>query len=558
MKNLSSNTLGKVSVALGTVSLVAPTLTANAQQHKDQRPNIVLILVDDLGFSDIGAYGGTDINTPNINRLADEGIRFRQFYNNSISAPTRASLITGQYSHKAGVGYFNINLGLPPYQGYLNKESLTFGEVLQQAGYTTLISGKWHVGDKPSQWPNQRGFDHFFGFPGGGHNYFTNPKGTVVKGARLAFNDSLVLDNKRVPLKEGQYLTDEITDHAKEFIEEASKKDKPFFLYLAYNSPHWPLQSLPEDIAKYKGKYAIGWDSLREQRFENAKRLGVISPNTQLTNHDDRVRRWDSLPDFEKLFYQERQEVFASMVEHVDREVGEIEDKLKQVGRLDNTLIIFLSDNGAQGGGDAHALEQQESGNVGTPGSWHVQNSDWSQAGNSPFRDYKDAPYEGGISAPFIAWFPKKIKAGQIVDGIGHIIDLAPTFYDLAGYKYPSKYDGHATNPLHGKSLVPVLYGKATTVKRTEPLFWERAGNSAVRDGDWKLIHNFHKKTTELYNIKDDRAENHDVAAEHKDIVEKLQKEYDAWAKENGVVDFNYFSDFFKNNNPFAELKLGD
>ena len=532
MKNFV--TMNSVGIATGIAASLMPAM-ASAQKN-EQRPNIILILVDDLGFSDIGSYGASEIHTPNLDRLASEGIRFRQFYNNSISAPTRASLITGQFSHKAGIGYFDVDLGLPPYQGYLNKESLTFGEVLQQAGYTTLISGKWHVGDKPDQLPNQRGFDHLFGFGGGGHYYYARPEGQSDNpGNHFNFNDSLYLDNSRLALKKGEYLTESITTHAIDFIDEASKKDNPFFLYLAFNAPHWPLQSKPEDIEKYKGVYSEGWDVLRQRRFENAKKLGVIDKNTTLAKHDDRVREWASLPDDEKKFYERRQEVFASMIDRVDQEVGRISKKLKEVGRYDNTLIIFLSDNGAQGGSDARTLEQNKSGEVGTPGSWHTQNSNWSQAGDSPFRNYKSTPYEGGISAPFIAWYPSQIKGGRIVDGIGHIIDVAPTFYELAKAKYPKKQNGNAILPLAGKSLVPVLTGKADVVNRGAPLFWEWAGNQAVREGKWKYVHADPKLGDELYDIENDRAENYNVAAEHPEIVASLKKKFEDWAKKNNV-----------------------
>ena len=532
MKNFV--TMNSVGIATGIAASLMPAM-ASAQKN-EQRPNIILILVDDLGFSDIGSYGASEIHTPNLDRLASEGIRFRQFYNNSISAPTRASLITGQFSHKAGVGYFNVDLGLPPYQGYLNQESLTFGEVLQQAGYTTLMSGKWHVGDKLGQLPNQRGFDHFFGFGGGGHDYYARPEGQSDNpGNHFNFNDSLYLDNSRLALKKGEYLTESITTHAIDFIDEASKKDNPFFLYLAFNAPHWPLQSKPEDIEKYKGVYSEGWDVLRQRRFENAKKLGVIDKNTTLAKHDDRVREWASLPDDEKKFYERRQEVFASMIDRVDQEIGRISKKLKEVGRYDNTLIIFLSDNGAQGGSDARTLEQNKSGEVGTPGSWHTQNSNWSQAGDSPFRNYKSTPYEGGISAPFIAWYPSQIKGGRIVDGIGHIIDVAPTFYELAKAKYPKKQNGNAILPLAGKSLVPVLTGKADVVNRGAPLFWEWAGNQAVREGKWKYVHADPKLGDELYDIENDRAENYNVAAEHPEIVASLKKKFEDWAKKNNV-----------------------
>lgn len=516
--------------SLVTAALAALSVPAAAQKNTG-RPNIIMIMVDDLGFSDIAPYGGTDIQTPNLSRLADEGIRFRQFYNNSISAPTRASLITGQYQHNAGIGFFDMNLGDPNYQGYLNKESLTFAEVLHKAGYTTLMSGKWHVGSKDrSQWPNQRGFDHFFGFLRGASRYYDNGETDNDR-----YPVRLIKDNEPVKLAKGEYLTDAIADNAISFIDQASKKKNPFFLYLAFNAPHWPLQARPEDIAKYKGKYAIGWDSLRQQRYENAVRAGVIPAGSSLTQHDGRVRAWASLPDDEKAHYERRQEVYAAMIDRVDQQIGRVLDELRKTGRYDNTLVVFISDNGAQGGSDSRAWQEKKSGEVGAPGSWYTQNSDWSQACDAPLRDYKSLPYEGGISAPFIAWWPGHIPAGKIVDGTAHIIDIAPTFYDVAGADYPSKADGHDIQPLAGKSLVPVLSGQADTVSRGKPLFWEWAGNRAVRSGRWKYIHVDDQIGDELYDIAADRAENNNVAVQHPDVVERLKNEWRQWAGANHV-----------------------
>lgn len=256
-------------------------------------------MVDDLGFSDIGPFG-SEIQTPNLNSLATEGIRFREFYNNSICAPTRASLITGQYQHKAGVGYFNVNLGLPAYQGYLNKESLTFAEVLRNAGYSTLMSGKWHVGNDSIAWPNQRGFDHFYGFINGASNYFD--LGEYGKGPAV----ELVKDNIRTNLKPGQYLTNEITSNALEFLDDQNKSGKPFFLYVAYNAPHWPLQALPEDIAKYKGRYSIGWDSLRSQRIVQQKTLGISDPKQAIAKRDPEVPLWENVSFDEKSYGKQK------------------------------------------------------------------------------------------------------------------------------------------------------------------------------------------------------------------------------------------------------------
>ena len=525
---VNQNRIGLITTGLAAIGC---TLFTPASAQKTSKPNIIMIMVDDLGFSDISPYGASDIQTPNLSRLANEGIRFRQFYNNSISAPTRASLITGQYQHNAGVGFFNVDLGDPNYQGFLNHESLTFAEVLHQAGYTTLMSGKWHVGDRDStQWPNQRGFDHFFGFLGGASSYYDAGESEKNK-----FKVSLYKDNKPYRLKTGEYLTDKITDNALEFIGNASKKKNPFFLYLAFNAPHWPLQALPEDIAKYKGKYSIGWDSLRVSRFNNAKRLGVISENTILTRHDSRVRPWNALRQDEKADYEKRQEVYAAMIDRVDQEIGRVLAKLKDVGRDKNTLIIFVSDNGAQGGSDARAWQEKKTGEVGEPGSWYQQNSDWSQTGDSPFRDYKAAPYEGGISAPFIAWYPGHIPAGKIVDGTAHLIDIAPTFYELAKAEYPTEYKGYKTLPLSGTSLTPVLYGQSNTVNRGKPLFWEWAGNRAARDGKWKYIHVDNQIGDELYDIDNDRGENFNLATEHPEILKSLKDQWLKWSTQNHV-----------------------
>jgi arylsulfatase A-like enzyme len=500
--------------------------------QKAKKPNIVLILVDDLGFSDTGPYGASDLETPNLDTLASEGLRLKEFYNNSICAPTRASLLTGQYQHKAGVGYFNVNLGLPAYQGFLNKESLTLAEVLKSGGYSTLMSGKWHVGDDKDQWPNQRGFDQFFGFIGGASNYYEiAPKEKTQV--------PLVLNNQPFYLEPGKYLTDEITGHALQFVTEQSKTNKPFFLYLAYNAPHWPLQALPADMAKYKGKYKMGWDSLRTIRYKNAIAKGLIDPAQQITAADKQVKPWNKLTYDEQQYWQLRQEVYAAMIDHVDQGIGRLRAKLKELKKDKNTIIIFISDNGAQGGNGLRLYTQRTTGPVGTAGSYEVQNSNWSQTGNSPLRSYKDSPYEGGISAPFIAWYPGMIKANTIAQGTAHLIDLAPTFYQLAGVTYPSTYKDIKTNPLAGKSLVPVLTGQTAQVNRAEPLFWERSGKKAVRDGNWKLVTLAGPDAKdELYDLSTDRAENVNVAAQHPDIVARLKSSYQKWAIKNEVIDY--------------------
>lgn len=529
--------------------LTGSTITAFAQKNKkaDTRPNIILIMVDDMGYSDIGSYG-SEIQTPNLDNLAKEGIRFREFYNNSICAPTRASLITGQYPHKAGIGYFDVNLGLPAYQGYLNKESLTFAEVLKNSGYSTLMSGKWHVGGDSTAWPNQRGFDHFYGFIKGASNYFD------IGEYGQAPPVELVKDNKRINLKSGLYLTNEITNNALEFLDEQNKTEKPFFLYVAFNAPHWPLQALPEDIAKYKGRYSIGWDSLRIERIKKQKALGISDPKQAVAKRDPEVPLWDNLTYSEKQLWEKKMEVYAAMVDRVDQNVGRLLEKLKELKKDENTLIVFISDNGAQGGYSATNRRKppRNTGPIGTAGSYDYQEQSWAYVSNTPHTNYKNNMHEGGISAPFIAWFPKQIKGGNIVKGTGHLIDLAPTFYELANASYPAKLNGVTTNPLPGKSLIPVLTGKSETVDRAEPIFWERAGNRAVRKGKWKIVSTYPAYKWELYDLEKDRGENNDLSAENTEIVNELSADYFKWADKTGVVDYEKIKPANPNGAPAA------
>ena len=501
------------------------------------KPNIILILVDDMGYSDLGSYG-SEIHTPNLDRLAAEGVRFTQFYNNSICAPTRASVLTGQYPHKAGIGYFNVNLGLPAYQGYLNKESITFAEVLKQGGYQTYLSGKWHVGGDSSdhEWPLQRGFDHAFGFLGGATSYLYGP--AVRRGLREPgpFYD----DNKAISFRGDPdfYSTDKITDYAVRYLKEASKTPKPFFLYLAYNAPHWPLQAKKEDIEKYKGLYDIGWDSIRTQRLKKQKELGILPANTRPSVKDNDIPDWNSLTFEEQRFWSRKMEVYAAMVDRLDQQIGRVLETLRDTKASDNTLIIFLSDNGAPVEDVSHLMGAAvNEGPVGTAGSFESQSKNWSYASNTPYRAFKSYAYEGGIRTPMIAWYPGQIKAGGILEGDGHVIDLAPTFYDIAGVAYPAKYNGVSTNKLPGKSLKNVLFQQTALAER--PIFWERAGNRAVQLGKWKLVSIFPSYQWELYDISGDRGETKDLSAQNTEIVNKLSRLYFDWAKENGVVDFN-------------------
>ncbi|MDR1666667.1 MAG: arylsulfatase [Bacteroidales bacterium] len=523
---------------LGTLAAAATVSCGTTEKTPDTRqPNIILILADDLGYSDLGAYG-SEIHTPHLDRLALEGLRLREFYNNSISAPTRASLITGQYQHKAGVGYFANDLGLPAYQGYINRQSLTLAEVLQTAGYSTLMSGKWHVNNRDESYPWQRGFDRSFHADNG--SYFD--QGDYNGGDKRPYR----LDGKDYPLEAGSYyVTDVITDKAIQFIEEEKGKDRPFFLYLAYTAPHWPLHAKEDDIAKYRGQYDAGWDQLRAQRLEKQKKLGITPPQFTPSAKNEDIPDWERLAYDQKREWSKKMEVFAAMTDCLDQGVGRLLASLKEQRIDDNTLIVFISDNGAP----AEDLVRwfhgavRNTGPLGTIGSYESQSKNWSYASNTPFRDFKDYLYEGGISSPFIAWFPRKIKGGGIARGTGHIIDIAPTLYELAGATYPAEYADTAVFALPGKSLLPVLFGKRDTVERGEPLFWERAGNRAVRFGKWKLTSHYPAYAWELYDIDADRGETDNIAAQHHDVVSRLSTLYFKWAKETGVVDFHTIED---------------
>ncbi|OOG18980.1 sulfatase [Sphingobacterium sp. CZ-UAM] len=497
---------------------------AGALLAQEKKPNIILILADDLGYSDLGAYG-SEIETPNLDRLANEGIRLKQFYNNSICAPTRASLITGQYQHKAGVGYFSNDLGLPAYQGYINAESLTIAEVLRSNGYITATSGKWHVSGKGKSLPWDRGFDLVF--PKEEKN--SDSGAPTFKGAT---------DAAGYPL-ESSFSTEIINREAEGFLDQIKGQDKPFFLYLAHTAPHWPLVALPQDIAKYKGRYDKGWESIRRARFERQKELGIVDQTTTLSIADEDIYDWQRLSFDQRQLWARKMEVFAAMVDRLDQTIGKLLQKLKENGQLDNTLIVFLSDNGAPAEDLVRWFHgaRLNSGPVGTVGSFESQSKNWSYASNTPFKAFKDYTYEGGINAPFIAWFPGKIAKG-VKKGIGHIIDLAPTFYELAGAIYPKEFQGHQANKLPGKSLLPVLFNQEDTVKREEGLFWERAGNRAARIGKWKLVSTWPSYKWELYDLEQDPTERKDIAAKHHDVVSRLSTAYFRWAKENGVVDF--------------------
>ena len=487
-------------------------------------PNIILIMADDMGFSDIGCYGG-EIATPNIDRLAAGGLRFTQFYNTARCCPTRASLLTGLYAHQAGVGHMVGNKGIPPYQGYLNEQCVTIAEALGPAGYHTLMSGKWHVGEQRPHWPCDRGFDRYYGLISGGSNYWR-----LDPGRRFA------RDNEPAkPEGDDFFMTDAFSDNAVAMLDEVGRDPKPFFLYVPYTAPHWPLHAHPEDIARYKGKYLKGWDALRQERHARMKRMGIVDKTWPLTPRDSRAPAWESVKDREMRDL--KMAVYAAQIDRMDAGLGRILKKVKELGKEENTLVLFLADNGG-------CAEEINRGKKGVPpgpaDSFLSYGLPWANASNTPFRLYKHWVHEGGISTPLVAYWPKVIKkGGAITHEVGHLIDIMATCCDVAGAEYPKIHEGKPITPCEGKSLLPIF--QAGRRQGHEAIYWEHEGNRAVRMGKWKLVSRRPGKW-ELYDMEADRTELEDLAARHPDAVKKMTAVYEAWAKRCGVVPWSTFA----------------
>lgn len=510
-------TAAALAATIFTMTLAARAAEPEATSAPSSRPDIVIVLADDLGFSDIGCYGA-EIQTPNLDRLAAEGLRFTQFYNTGRCCPTRAALLTGLYPHQAGIGHMTGDYNLPGYQGRLHEQCVTIAEVLRAGGYRTLHVGKWHVGSQRGHWPLDRGFDRFYGIPGGGGHHFRVPPGR-----------ELVRDNEVIEAEADWYTTDAFTDWAVRFLDEYGRQPQPLFLYLAYTAPHWPLHAHPEDIARYRGRYRGGWEQLRAQRHRRMLEMGLVRQEWLLAARDPSAQAWAEESDQEEMDL--RMAVYAAQIDRLDQGVGRVVAKLDELGRRDNTLFLFLSDNGCSAevirGGDPDAP-------TGTADSYRSCGPGWANACNAPLRLFKSWVHEGGIATPLVACWPAVIQSGGgMTDQPGHVIDLMATCLDVAGVAYPSTFEGRQILPLEGKSLAPVLRGR-----QREPhaaLFWEHEGNRAVREGNWKLVSK-HPGAWELYDLAADRTETHDLAGAHPEKVQQLAALYEQWAQRTNVV----------------------
>ena len=498
-----------------------------AESSPAPRPNIVVILADDMGFSDIGCYG-SEIATPNLDRLAKEGLRYTQFHNYPRCCPSRAALLSGLYPHETGIGDMvddyaagdRAKLDSPAYQDHLNHQCVTLGEALRAGGYATFMAGKWHLGAERDAWPDKRGFERSFALIAGASNYFG--WGTAL--SRLPVEPFESDGEKYVPPHEGFFTTDAFTDHAVEFVR-VRPADKPFFLYLAYNAPHWPLQELPENIAAYRGKYMAGWDALREQRHR--RQAEVLGINWALSPADRAMGSWDSVPAGKKEEWDLRMAIYAAQITHMDWGIGRVLDALHTAGVDRNTLVLFLSDNGAC----AELMNKNPDAPMGTRESFQSYRQAWANVSDTPLRKFKHWTNEGGISTPLVAWWPEGIRKPGITNEVGSIIDFMPTFLQLAGVPYPQTFAGNPIKPMEGTSLVPTFTG-GTLPTRT--LYWEHEGHRAVLDGETKLVAGF-KTPWELYDLTQDRSELHNLAATQPGKVKELAAKYDAWAARIGV-----------------------
>jgi len=537
-----SNRQGRLLRAWAALVLAASTLCVpignsfSAENADPARvPNIVLILADDMGFSDIGCYG-SEIPTPNLDRLAADGVRFTQFYNTPRCSPTRASLITGLYSQQAGMGWLD-NMVRPESRGFhgrLLPRCVTIAEVLQSAGYFTAMIGKWHMGQQNGTPPWERGFLRSLNSLYG-EVYF--PEELDTPGTKVLYLNGEAIPKNSPTFGHDWYATYLFSQWSLKFIDEARAAQKPFFLYLPHGAVHFPLRAPADVIARYRGKYMEGWDKLRLARHAKQIELGIVDARWPLSPRPDDSPAWDTRePDRQKRF-DEIMAVYAAMIDCLDRSIGTLVAGLKERGLLDNTLILFLSDNGGNAEGGPPGVTAG-SGPIGGPQSRVLLGMNWATLANTPFRRYKHFTHEGGISTPLIAHWPAGIPAerrGKLEKQPGHLIDIMATAVDLAGATYPQEFKGHAILPMEGVSLRPAFEGRP--LDRKQPLFWEHEGNKALRDGRWKLVQKWHGPW-ELYDLEADRTEQHDLAAQHPEIVARLEAAWKAWAARAFVDDW--------------------
>ncbi len=534
-------------------------------QAESTRPNIVLIMADDMGFSDIGCYGG-EIQTPHLDQLAAGGVRLTQFYNTARCCPTRASLLTGLYPHQAGMGHMNYDGKKPGYEGDLRRDAATIAEVLRLAGYGTYMSGKWHVtrhnqaDSSQHNWPRQRGFDRFYGTITGAGSFY-DP-------ATLARENTFITpENDEHYQPETYYYTDAITDNAISFVRDHLQADaaNPFFLYVSYTAAHWPMHALPEDIAKYHGVYDSGYSAARTARLKRVRDMGLVDPAWSLS---PQAGNWNAMPH--KQWESRCMEVYAAMVDRMDRDIGQLVTFLREQDQLEDTLIFYLQDNGgcAEGVGrksnaekiadvefeplgrdglqtkvipvqtrDGRPVRMGPEAQPGSEDTYIAYGRGWANVSNTPFREYKHWVHEGGISTPLIIHWPARIALSQrneLFREPAHLIDIMTTCLDAVGAEFPTEIDGATIQPPEGVSLLPALQGGS--LNRSQPIYWEHEGNRAIRDGKWKLVAKGPSGAWQLHDMEADRTELQDLAADHPGEVDRLAGLWEDWARRARVL----------------------
>lgn len=529
--------------------LITGGLAFGAMAFAQEKPNIIVILADDLGFSDLGCYGG-EVRTPVLDKMARQGVRMTQMYNSARSCPSRANLLTGLYPHQTGLGHMDATRPAWPkgYAGFRsNSDNVTIAEVLKGAGYFTAMSGKWHLGKTAN--PIQRGFQEYYGLLGG-FNSFWNPD----------VYTRLPKDRAPRQYKEGEfYATNVITDYAIDFINQAHQEEKPLFLYLAYNAAHFPLHAPKEVTDKYMKTYLQGWDKIRDQRWKRIVKMGLLQGKSELSprgvvpeslfeDETHPLPAWDSLTKEQQTDLARRMAIYAAMIDIMDANIGRVLDTLQKNGELDNTFIMFMSDNGAcaewhefgfdkQTGTEYHTHVGAELDQMGLPGTYHHYGTGWANVCCTPFTLYKHYAHEGGISTPCIIQWGKQIKhKGSIDHQSAQFSDIMATCIELAGTKYPKEYEGRKIIPTPGVSILPIVRGEEMPDRF---IYAEHEGNRMVRKGDWKLVSaNFRGDEWELYNIKEDRTEQHNLIKEYPEMARELENAYFEWADRSDVLYF--------------------
>lgn len=529
--------------------LITGGLAFGAMAFAQEKPNIIVILADDLGFSDLGCYGG-EVRTPVLDKMARQGVRMTQMYNSARSCPSRANLLTGLYPHQTGLGHMDATRPAWPkgYAGFRsNSDNVTIAEVLKAAGYFTAMSGKWHLGKTAN--PIQRGFQEYYGLLGG-FNSFWNPD----------VYTRLPKDRASRQYKEGEfYATNVITDYAIDFINQAHQEEKPLFLYLAYNAAHFPLHAPKEVTDKYMKTYLQGWDKIRDQRWKRIVKMGLLQGKSELSprgvvpeslfeDETHPLPAWDSLTKEQQTDLARRMAIYAAMIDIMDANIGRVLDTLQKNGELDNTFIMFMSDNGAcaewhefgfdkQTGTEYYTHVGAELDQMGLPGTYHHYGTGWANVCCTPFTLYKHYAHEGGISTPCIIQWGKQIKhKGSIDHQPAQFSDIMATCIELAGTKYPKEYEGRKIIPTPGVSILPIVRGEEMPDRF---IYAEHEGNRMVRKGDWKLVSaNFRGDEWELYNIKEDRTEQHNLIKEYPEMARELENAYFEWADRSDVLYF--------------------